>query len=191
MQIGTSDPTYGDVLGGSVGAAAAAAATDAVTDHEQDTSGAHPASAVTITDGETVYGPLPFLTSVSSGGGYYTSTTVQGALQELGPEVGHIADTSDAHDASAISIADAGGYFTGTDVEAALQELGAGSAIALDDLSDVVISSPTNKQVLAHDGTDWNNRTFISEAVVYNNGGTLEHVTNGAGTDWLFVNLMS
>lgn len=37
----------------------------------------------------------------------------------------HIADTSDAHDASAISIADAGGYFVGTDVEAALQELGA------------------------------------------------------------------
>lgn len=38
----------------------------------------------------------------------------------------HIADTSDAHDASAISIADAGGYYTGTDVEAALQEIGAG-----------------------------------------------------------------
>lgn len=38
----------------------------------------------------------------------------------------HLADTSDAHDASAISIVDAGGYFTGTDVEAALQELGAG-----------------------------------------------------------------
>lgn len=36
----------------------------------------------------------------------------------------HTADTSDAHDASAISIADAGGYFTGTDVEAALQEVG-------------------------------------------------------------------
>jgi hypothetical protein len=37
----------------------------------------------------------------------------------------HIADTTDAHDASAISIADAGGYYTGTDVEAALQEIGA------------------------------------------------------------------
>lgn len=39
----------------------------------------------------------------------------------------HLADTTDAHDASAISIADAGTYFTGTDVEAALQELGAGA----------------------------------------------------------------
>ena len=38
----------------------------------------------------------------------------------------HLADTSDAHDASAISIVDTGAYFTGTDVEAALQELGAG-----------------------------------------------------------------
>lgn len=40
----------------------------------------------------------------------------------------HLADTSDAHDGSAISIADAGNYFTGTDVEAALQELGAAGA---------------------------------------------------------------
>lgn len=38
----------------------------------------------------------------------------------------HIADTTDAHDASAISISDSGGYFTSNDVEGALQELGAG-----------------------------------------------------------------
>lgn len=42
----------------------------------------------------------------------------------------HIADTTDAHDASAISIADAGGYYTGTDVEAALQEVAADVASA-------------------------------------------------------------
>lgn len=35
----------------------------------------------------------------------------------------HLNDTSDAHDASAISVADAGGLFTATDVEAALAEL--------------------------------------------------------------------
>jgi hypothetical protein len=35
----------------------------------------------------------------------------------------HIADTSDAHDASAISIVDAGGLFSATDVEAALAEV--------------------------------------------------------------------
>jgi hypothetical protein len=50
-----------------------------------------------------------------------------------GPDLGggdaaaHIADTSDAHDASAISVADAGGYFAGSDVEAVLAELGAGA----------------------------------------------------------------
>lgn len=36
----------------------------------------------------------------------------------------HLADTADAHDASAISVADSGGFYTGTDVEAVLQELG-------------------------------------------------------------------
>lgn len=50
-----------------------------------------------------------------------------GAVTQAGGDVSaHTGDTSDAHDASAISVADAGGYFTGTDVEAALQELGAG-----------------------------------------------------------------
>jgi hypothetical protein len=48
----------------------------------------------------------------------------------------HLTDTTDAHDASAISIVDTGTYFTGTDVEAALQELGAGAGsggITVDD----------------------------------------------------------
>lgn len=35
----------------------------------------------------------------------------------------HVADTEDAHDASAISVADTGGNFTGTNVEAVLAEL--------------------------------------------------------------------
>ena len=38
----------------------------------------------------------------------------------------HLNDTTDAHDASAVSIVDAGTYFTGTTVEDALQELAAG-----------------------------------------------------------------
>lgn len=37
----------------------------------------------------------------------------------------HIADSTDAHDASAISIVDTGGYFTATEVEGALAELAA------------------------------------------------------------------
>lgn len=37
----------------------------------------------------------------------------------------HIADATDAHDASAVSIVDAGNHFSSTEVEGALQELGA------------------------------------------------------------------
>lgn len=59
----------------------------------------------------------------------------------------HLADTSDAHDASAISIVDTGAYFTGTDVEAALQELGAagggGGGGAADDPIADVFGTPT------------------------------------------------
>ena len=82
---------------------------------------------------------------------YYTSGNVEGALQEVGVDIGaansaasgaaanaatalatannaqtdiddHLADTIDAHDASAISVADAGGNFTSTDAEGALAE---------------------------------------------------------------------
>lgn len=48
------------------------------------------------------------------------------ALSEFVSAADHIADTSDAHDAGAVSIVDTGAYFTATDVEAALQEIGAG-----------------------------------------------------------------
>lgn len=44
--------------------------------------------------------------------------------------VDHPGDTTDAHDASAISVADAGTIYTGTDVEAALQELAGGKEYA-------------------------------------------------------------
>jgi hypothetical protein len=49
----------------------------------------------------------------------------------------HLADTSDAHDASAISIADAGSYFTGTDVEAALQEAAIGRFVSYTSANDI------------------------------------------------------
>lgn len=55
------------------------------------------------------------------------STT--GAIASL-RVIEHTEDTTDAHDASAISIVDAGGLYTGTDVEAALQEVGGRSGWA-------------------------------------------------------------
>lgn len=116
-------------------------------DHITDTADAHDASAISIADAGTLY----------------TGTDVEAALQEIGA---HPGDTSDAHDASAISVADAGGYFTGTDVEAALQELGAGGggAGALDDLTDVTITTPADGQVLTYDsGTgEWVNENSAS-----------------------------
>lgn len=48
----------------------------------------------------------------------------------------HLADTADAHDASAISIVDSGGDFTATDVEGALAELQADAEAHLADTTD-------------------------------------------------------
>lgn len=63
--------------------------------------------------------------------GTISATNVQDAINELEAEAAadatalanHLADTSDAHDASAISILDTAGDFTATDVEGALAEL--------------------------------------------------------------------
>jgi hypothetical protein len=53
----------------------------------------------------------------------------------------HINDTSDAHDASAISIADAGGDFTATDVEGALAELQSDAETDAQNLADHLADS--------------------------------------------------
>jgi len=63
----------------------------------------------------------------------YAKTTGMFVKDDAGVEYGpfgdasaaaaHIADATDAHDASAISVLDTGGNFTGTDVEAVLAEL--------------------------------------------------------------------
>ncbi len=140
MKIGSIDPTHGDTLAGGTGVAASAAATAAATAHAQETSAAHPASAISIDDGTVRYWPMLALTSVSPGAGYFASDNVEGALQELGA---HVVDTSDAHDASAISIADAGGYYAGADVEAALQELGTGASGDAYDLGSTLSGAVT------------------------------------------------
>jgi hypothetical protein len=80
----------------------------------------------------------------------------------------HLADTADAHDASAISIADAGGDFTATDVEGALAELQA-DAEALTAYSQPTISA-TNTDVATPSGTKF----FYVNAI--NDGGTIRSV---------------
>jgi len=59
--------------------------------------------------------------SIADAGNYYTSTNVEGALQEIGAD---LAAPTTAQ-AVNVSIADAGGYFTSAEVEGALQEVGA------------------------------------------------------------------
>lgn len=71
---------------------------------------AQTAAAVTITDA----------------GGYYASSTVEAALQELGASTG----------AGIIGIADGGGYYSGTDVESALQALGGTGGAAIIGIAD-------------------------------------------------------
>lgn len=95
-------------------------------------------NVVTIAaDGGTVFGDISAHTLVASEGFRVMADRIPGTSNDwLIDLVGasgsgggeptadaHIADTSDAHDASAVSVLDTGGYFTGTDVEAALAEL--------------------------------------------------------------------
>lgn len=108
------------------------------------------ADAVTTVGGGAVAAEDVSLADV---GGLIAATDVEGAIAELagddatiaGAVSAHIADTTDAHDASAISVADAGGLLTATEVEAALAELataiaglGGGGGIALPTVVQVV-----------------------------------------------------
>lgn len=69
--------------------------------------------------------------SIADAANDFTATNVESALAELQSDAetdvaalaAHLADTSDAHDASAISILDTANDFTATDVEGALAEL--------------------------------------------------------------------
>jgi hypothetical protein len=91
--------------------------------------------------------------------------------------IAHIADTSDAHDASAISIADAGGHYTATDVEAALQEV---AVEARNDFKSITITDPTTQTVrfyispYAHTITEVKTNIVGGTSVTFN----IEHGTD-------------
>jgi hypothetical protein len=55
---------------------------------------------------------------------YFSGTTVEAVLAELGLFAANMALTTNGNGASMVGVEDVGTYFTGTDVEAALQELG-------------------------------------------------------------------
>jgi len=92
----------------------------------------------------------------------------------------HLSDTADAHDASAISVTPTGAI-AATDVQAALAELDTEKAAsahshstALDDLSDVTITTPSNGQVLKFNGSAWVNDTDATGG----GGGALDDLTD-------------
>jgi Collagen triple helix repeat (20 copies) len=79
--------------------------------------------------------------TLTDGGGFYTGTEVETALQEVGTDITAL----EARDASDVPIVDAGTFYTGTEVETALQEIGT-DVVALQarDASDVPIVDAGN-----------------------------------------------
>jgi len=113
------------------GGTGASTAADARTNLGLGSIATQAASAVTITGGS-----VTGITDIAVADGGTGASTAADARTNLDVDQAgtaatllatHTGDTSDAHDASAISILDTGGYFAGTDVEAALQALGAAS----------------------------------------------------------------
>lgn len=97
-------------------------------------------------------------------GGTWASPTVDpthsGSTHDAATNT-HIADATDAHDASAVSVLDTGGNFTGTDVEAVLAEL-AGASVTEDDIRDagrwevMMVDGVTPPEPMTtEDETDW------------------------------------
>lgn len=94
----------------------------------------------------------------------YTGITNKALASDL---TAHVTDAVDAHDASAVSFAPYGSVVS-TDVQGAIEDVidGAGSGVAdLDDLSDVVITSPATNQGIFHNGANFVNGYLPSRFV--------------------------
>jgi hypothetical protein len=116
---------------------------------------------------------------------------------------GHTGDTSDAHDASAISLADAGGNTSETDVEGAIDELyglvGGGSATirACRVTRNAALNATTSATLITwdnevrDDGGFWSagapTKFVIPATGWYAVGHNIQHANNAS--DWLFSEL--
>jgi len=76
----------------------------------------------------------------------------------------HTGDTTDAHDASAVSIADSGGYFAATDVEGALQALASGAVTGAADPWTTIIKAADQDVFSNTTGVDDTHLQFATAA---------------------------
>lgn len=72
------------------------------------------------------------------------------------------------------------GYVYDSDTDTWFPLLGINAAQSLDELSDVVISTPTSGQILAYNGTSWVNQTETGDISAVSSGTGIT-VTNGTG----------
>lgn len=121
----TVDATHSGSSHASVQAAAEATAAAALTTHTADTTAVHgiaDTSALALTANHPTTATFNDHSARHENGGAdeISLAGLDGTSNDL---AAHLADTADAHDASAISILDAANDFTATDVEGALAEL--------------------------------------------------------------------
>ena len=127
---------------------------DTVVDaHVADAAGAHAASAISVLDTGTLYSATEVeaaLAEVMTSSNTKTDDTVANTKTDDTVVDAHIADTGDAHDASAISVLDSAADYTATDVEAALAEV---KVIADANAADTTASDHISDATAAHDAS--------------------------------------
>lgn len=151
--------------------------------------GSYTAQDVTITVSGDGYPYIRFLIGASQGVRVY-EVELFGPPDPSDAIDDHLTDTTDAHDASTISIVDAGGFLTASDVEAAIQEM-YGDFLTVNegggDLLSTVAASGTTETIdltdgNVHDVTLTANCTFTFNPVSAGRGRSFTLVLRQDGT---------